>query len=180
MQRILLPTDFSDHSRASALYAAQLAHLMNVRLDIAHVTDIVPSLGIYESTQQLADQKLRGEFNKLVKAIEEQVGESFAYETFLLSGTTTSTLAALAERYELVIMSSKGEADLDRFFLGSTTKHLIQQNQVPVLVVPPNYAYQAIEKIVWALDSHEVSTFKQIHPLPEIASHFNAKMEKPF
>ena len=108
MQRILLPTDFSDHSRASALYAAQLAHLMNVRLDIAHVTDIVPSLGIYESTQQLADQKLRGEFNKLVKVMEEQVGESFAYETFLLSGTTTSTLAALAERYELVIMSSKG------------------------------------------------------------------------
>ena len=177
MQKILLPTDFSEHSRASALYAAQMAHLMNARLDIAHVTDIVPSVGIYESAQQLTDQKLRGAFNALVKAMEEAVGESFAYETFILSGTTTSTLAALAERYELVVMSSKGEVDLDRFFLGSTTKYLIQQNQAPILVVPPAYTFKKIEKVVWALDSHEVTTFKQIHPLPVIASHFNAKVE---
>ena len=53
----------------------------------------------------------------------------------------------------------------------------MQQNLIPVLVVPPRFSFSPIQKIVWALDDEHIDTSKQIQPLPQIAKAFGARLE---
>lgn len=175
--KILLPTDFSEDSLASALYAAHLSKALKKAIDIVHITEVVSGAGIYEEGNHLTKDLLRTRLFELSQKMEKAVGGDLEFDTLLLYGTTTTALASLAEDYSLVVMSAKGEDDLDRFFLGSTTKHLVQENIVPVVVVPPGYEFTPIKRIIWALDDQHISTFKQIQPLPQIAKVFGAHLE---
>lgn len=162
---------------ASAIYAAQLCAITKAKLYIVHVNDLVPPAGLYEESSKLLINKLRQQLRDLSTSLDRNVQGDFSYETLLLSGSTTNSIASIANDYELVVMSSKGEADLDRFFLGSTTKYIVEHSKSSIMVVPPNYTFQPIQKIIWALDDTYSSTSGFLHPLPEIARHFNAKIE---
>ncbi|GAB5552793.1 MAG: hypothetical protein Sapg2KO_23840 [Saprospiraceae bacterium] len=177
MKKILLPSDFSEHAEASAIYAAHLSRALKVPVDIVHVTDAAGTIGLYAEGSQIVKERLRKQLWKLSQKMHDAVDGDLKYDTLLLAGTTTSALASIADKYDLIVMSAKGKVDLDYFFLGSTTKHLVQKAQTPILVVPPNYSFKAPEKIVWALDDQHIGTTKQISPLPELARHFGAKLE---
>ena len=177
MKKILLPTDFSENAKASASYAAQLADLLNVQIDIAHVSDMVSPTGLYEAAHDLAYDNIRKKLHDLALSMERETEGDLQFETFLLSGSTTGALASILDQYDLVVMSAKGQVDMDRIFLGSTTKYLIQRNVCPVIVVPPEFQFKPLKTIIWALDDHAISTSKQIQPLPELARQFNAKIE---
>lgn len=177
MKKILLPSDFSEHAEASAVYAAHLGHALKVPVDIVHVTDATGTMGLYGEGGQILKERLRKQLWKLSQKMHDAVGGDLKYDTLLLSGTTTSALASIAQKYDLIVMSAKGKVDLDYFFLGSTTKYLVQQGKTPILVVPPNYSFTPPKKIVWALDDQSISTSKQISPLPEITRYFGAKLE---
>lgn len=177
MKKILLPTDFSENSRASAVFAAQLSKITQARLYLVHVRDIIASAGLYKSSNDLAQEKLHSEFAELTSFLESKTGPELRYETLLLSGSTTNAIASIADEYDLIVMSSKGEADLDRLFLGSTTKYMVEHTQSSILVVPPGFAYRPIKKIIWALDDNFIPTSGFFHPLPEIARQFDAKIE---
>jgi nucleotide-binding universal stress UspA family protein len=176
-KKILLPTDFSDDSLASALYAAHLSKALKKPIDIAHVTEVVSGAGVFQEGDQLAKNLLRTKLYELSQKMEAAVGTELEFDTLLLYGTTTTALASIAEEYAFVVMSAKGEDDLDRFFLGSTTKYMVQQNIVPVVVVPPHFEFSPLQKIVWALDDQHISTSNQIQPLPQIARAFSAHLE---
>jgi len=177
MKKILLPSDFSKNSEASAIYAAHLAKALNAQIDIAHVSHLISQTGIYEAAHKIAENTMRKKLHRLALGMEKTIQGDLVFDTLLLTGSTTDALSSILSHYDLVIMSAKGTLDLDRFFLGSTTKYLIQQNKVPILVVPPQYKYTSIQTIVWALDDHVLQTNKQIHPLVSIAHHFSAKLE---
>lgn len=176
-KKILLPTDFSKEAMASALYASKLSKALKMPIDIVHVAEVMGAGGVYQEGSRLIQNKLRKQLLELSQKMEATVGGDLEFDTLLIHGTTTTALANLAKEYTFVVMSAKGEADLDRFFLGSTTKYLVQQNCVPVLVVPPRYVFSPIQKIVWALDDEHIDTSKQIQPLPQIAKAFNARLE---
>lgn len=176
-KKILLPSDFSEQATAAALYAAHLSKALKLPVDIVHVTELVGGAGMYQEGSQLLQQRLRKQLLALSQQMEAAVGGQLEFDTLLLYGTTTVALGAIAEEYALVVMSAKGEADLDRFFLGSTTRYLVQQSRAPVLVVPPGFAFTGIRKIVWALDDQHIDTFRQIQPLPQIARAFGASLE---
>jgi nucleotide-binding universal stress UspA family protein len=177
MKKILLPSDFSEHAQASAIYAAHLSQALKMPVDIVHVTDAVGPVGLYAESAQIAKERLRKKLWQLSQVMHEAVEGDLQYDTLLLNGTTTSALASIALNYELIVMSAQGKVDLDHFFLGSTTKYMVQHSQTPILVVPPKHPFQNPKKIVWALDNHQISTSKQIRPLPEIARQFSAKVE---
>lgn len=177
MKKILLPSDFSEQSEASALYAAQLSQALNAPVDIVHVTDAAGTIGLYAEGGQILKERLRKQLWKLSQKMHNAVDGDLQYDTLLVTGTTTSALASISSNYDLIVMSAKGKVDLDYFFLGSTTKHIVQQGRTPVLVVPPNYSFTPPTKIVWALDDQQINTTKQIQPLPKIAQHFGAKLE---
>lgn len=177
MNKILLPSDFSEHSEASAIYAAHLSRALKIPVDIVHVTDAAGTVGLYAEGSQIVKENLRKQLWKLSQKMHDAVDGALNYDTLLLTGTTTSALASIADHYDLIVMSAKGKVDLDYFFLGSTTKYMVQQGQAPVLVVPPHFKFTEPQKIVWALDDQQIHTNKQIQPLPEITRHFGAKLE---
>ena len=148
MKKILLPTDFSDNARASASYAAQLADLLNVSIDIAHVSDMLSPVGLYEAAQDLAIRNVRKRLHDLALFMEKETAGDLRFDTLLLSGNTTNALASILDDYDLVVMSAKGKVDMDRIFLGSTTKYLIQRNSCPILVVPPEFSFKPIKTML--------------------------------
>ena len=70
----------------------------------------------------------------------------------------------------------KGRNALADFFIGSTTKQLIEKAPCPVLAVPHNSVLKNIKTIVYASDFEE-EDISAISELADIAKVFNARIK---
>ena len=88
------------------------------------------------------------------------------------------------EKIDLVVMGSHGRRNIERFFLGSTTEHILRKVPVPVLTVSriiPSHEIHSpgpvpIRRIVYAVDLSE-STAIGLQYSAELARTFGAELE---
>jgi nucleotide-binding universal stress UspA family protein len=138
MHRILVAVDGSEAARHAVRLAAEVGAPLGASLTLAHVVDAVPVLPGDEAeslaTQEEAQVLLGRELLEGLLAHVRRPG--LAVQGQLLHGAPAQTLARLAkeERYDLVVVGSKGRNVLSRMLVGSVTDHLVQACEAPVLV----------------------------------------------
>lgn len=156
IQKILVPVDFSDGSRAALEAAIVLAEACGAGIDVLHVWD-VPDYGGFETIalQVVAEG---GEARALGHWIRENVDEEM--ERFLkpyLSGGKIEEAArvvvrgrvesgrphevilriAETEGVDLIALGTHGRGALARFVMGSVTDRILREAPCPVLAVRP-------------------------------------------
>jgi len=162
MITLLLATDFSNDSKAAALYGYRLAAQLKANVVLCN-TIIVPAevpladmaiwpgdefdLLIQDGEKNLADFK-----NELEKAIP---ANSFKPKTTCIveTGLVTDVLAGTASKYhaDIIITGVHSGGNLSRFLVGDHATQLIENSRVPVLIVPPN-PFKPIRKIAFATE----------------------------
>jgi universal stress protein A len=142
---ILVPIDFSEHSKKTVKYATRFAARYQAAVRLLHVFQI-PEYAVtqYEYRQQGADQ-----LKNQVDIAEEGARESLeAFENELLSqGMNVKAflrigypfeeivLMANAPDIDLIIIGSHGRSGIRRLLLGSTAERVVEHAPCPVLVV---------------------------------------------
>lgn len=141
-QRILVPVDFSDHSREALRYAHEWSKLYEgAAIDVLHVVEenLHPAFyvggvrSVYDVEPNL-DQKA---LEKLEAFVEETVGPSVEADSHVVSGTAASAIPTFVEEHavDLVAMSTHGRTGMDRFLLGSVAEKVVRHVRCPVLTV---------------------------------------------
>jgi nucleotide-binding universal stress UspA family protein len=140
--KILVPTDFSDHAHEALRYAAELARSFGASLTILHVYDITPyvlpdSVPLYDSFQLT---QVREEFQRhleTLRTVAQQAGAS-QVDTQLLQGSPFAEIARFADEHQfaLVVMGTHGRTGLAHLLLGSVTEKVVRKAGCPVLTVP--------------------------------------------
>ena len=140
LQRILVPTDFSDESRAALAYGAALAETFSASLHLLHVLEaIVAPEAVpvqYESRQleaaveATAWEELRGLL----------AGDEYARLQATLAiewGTPVSEIIRYAKEQEidLIVMGTHGRGGLKRLILGSVAESAVRGAPCPVLTI---------------------------------------------
>lgn len=190
MKTILIPTDFSPNADHAAFYALELGKSMNASLKLCNAV-MLPAAA--QMSPQVAWPLMdlgtlradaTNELNKLAeklkqKSVEVGVSENEHPPVKVLAevGSVTEVLNMLAEKEKinLVVMGTSGAGGLNRFFLGSTSRDLIDHANFPILLIPPGTDFKPLKRIAFATDL-SAKDLELIHSLALFARPFNAEI----
>jgi len=141
LDRILVATDFSDHSRVAMRYAAALAGQFNAEVIVAHIVEqigvlpAVPPMGEYahtEPTPALQASHARDESEKLLREFNIVNGR-----VLVETGRPFLEIIRLArnEEADLIVVGTHGRGAIAHTLLGSVAEKVVRKSPCPVLVV---------------------------------------------
>lgn len=178
---ILVPVDFSPHSRAAATRACRLASAMNASVRVIHALHLPPIALESSVPSEIWDDLRRSESEKLEtlrRALEERCDVEITTAFEERDPVDMILSAALATEVDLVVMGTHGHRGVDRFLLGSVAERTLQRAPVPVLVVREDEteAAEPIGTILFATDfSENAERAEQV--LATWALRLNAQVE---
>ena len=163
VKKILFATDLSDNALRAFAYAVSLANLYQARLTILHVIAEDPDLDeriighVSAETWEMIKQRHFDEAREMLigkrkgsgRAIKEALdtfceqaqneGSGFdAEEIMVLRGNPSDQILATLESKscDLVVMGSHGYSGLKDALMGGTSRRVVRNSNVPVVLVP--------------------------------------------
>lgn len=153
---ILVPVDFSIHSRAAAIRACDLASASGARVHLIHALDL-PVIGKREGiAQHLWDELRRSERRKLDRLHADLAIRGAPISVTFEEREPVEMIEeyAAADDTDLIVMGTHGYRGFDRMFIGSVAERTIGTSVVPVMTVKENEwdAAAKIRRILLATD----------------------------
>jgi nucleotide-binding universal stress UspA family protein len=136
-KNILLAVDGSEHSLRAAKEAVKITSLCNdCTVEVVYVVDYSKSKD--EVLHSQGKEELELSRRKKLLPIEEQLKSSnLSYQLKLLHGEPGPAIVDYAnkEKYDLVIIGSRGLNSLQEMVLGSVSHKVAKRVQCPVMIV---------------------------------------------
>ena len=186
MKKILLPTDFSEHSRKAIAYAlnifgetvypGEVEFILLAAHDVmARPTQTVPT---YIYSFPILPEEIMVNIEKELKDVAAGFRKAYPdlqiRERVVLGRPVPSILeAALEETASLIVMGTKGLSGLDRMILGSVASGVVEKASCPVLAVPENAVLLKPPSVVLATDFQNLQDLNVLKPLRDIVKAIN-------
>jgi nucleotide-binding universal stress UspA family protein len=146
IEKVLVPVDYSEASRAALAFAADFASKNGAMLEIVHVWDR-PSYVSEGVTIRQGDGSTRSLIEMIRENAEREMDDfitqtklpaTVRYEKHLVGGNPAAKILAELERgrHDLIVVGTHGRTGLPHLLLGSVAEKLDRLSPVPVLTVP--------------------------------------------
>lgn len=190
IKNILVPTDFSENSKAAFHYALDLAEDMGATVKVMHIyNDYAPETPLadpsYVSGGKTIAEIKESLKNFLSTELEAEGGAAVLskakVESEIYYGSPIKDIVEFSKTgdYEIIIMGTAGERDWNELMFGSVSTHVSQQAHCPVLLVPSGTAYKKIDNLLYACDFDHKS-FKHTGLISDVAKGFDANVHLLF
>lgn len=158
MQKILVPTDFSDNSLKAVAQACEIAKKTNAVIHLLHVVE--PTLNMATMQADSSGKKVLADKSKSLELSLKAIAEVYPdvkIVPVLVGGNVIPSILKYAEKEnpDLIVMGTKGASGLKKIFIGSVTAGIIGKTNFPVLTVPVSYELTRPEAIVFATNQFE-------------------------
>lgn len=139
LERILVPTDFSESSKKALQYALSFARQFGAEITLVHVVEspyVAGDFGVVDQADLRAEILARGQ-GAMASFVNELSLDSIIGRRLIRQGTPHQEVTELASamNIDLIIMATHGHGGLARVLLGSTTERVTRHAPCPVLVV---------------------------------------------
>jgi len=139
-KRVLVGIDWSEASLKAARKAVELASKLGAEVTLLTV---VPPPAVFLGellTPEIIDttplvQAAREKLDELSKKLREEYNVQVDYAVMLGDPADTLVEYAVSGGFDLLVMGRRGLSGLDRLFLGSVTKKVLERTKIDVLVV---------------------------------------------
>jgi len=168
MNKILVPTDFSEQAENALHVAAILARKHNAEIYLLHMMEIPMQHADPGSARSDVPEALF--FMKLAhKKFEDLMNSDFlkgitVHET-VKSELSFNEIKEACEEFDvdLIVMGSHGATGLKEMFVGSNAEKVVRSSEVPVLVIKNKHQTFEISDFVFASDfsNDNIKTYKQ-------------------
>ncbi|KIA87291.1 universal stress protein [Flavobacterium sp. AED] len=180
MERILVPTDFSEHAEDALKVAAQIAKKNNCKMFLLHMLEL-PS--------QMSDAISGGSSIPEVMLFIKKANETFQKikERPYLNGISVSETVhferasdgilsfSKKNKIDLIIMGSHGSSGIEEILIGSNTEKVVRLSDIPVLVIKKDIGKFEARNFVFASDfSQEIK--KPFKKMIEFTKIFDANL----
>jgi nucleotide-binding universal stress UspA family protein len=140
IDRILVPTDFSEESLTALRYALLFTkggaklQLLHVVASAATLFAEYPSFFPAQEISKALEERAVEELGRIAK---ERMPDAVEVETVLKLGTPSIEIISFARtnKIDLIIMATHGKSALKHIFLGSTAERVVRKAPCPVLTV---------------------------------------------
>ncbi|MCJ8208336.1 universal stress protein [Mucilaginibacter sp. RS28] len=167
MKTFLVPTDFSPEADNAARFAVYLAKDLKADVQLCHAlslpeespvsAQVVWPLEDYNYLKKDADQNLLA-LSKQFAEEEASVSDHDSHHPLITTisqvGTVTDVVRNLVcyPGVSLVVMGMSGAGRLKRFFLGSSSRDVIEKGGFPTLLIPSHTVFHGFKKVAFATD----------------------------
>lgn len=181
MKTIIATTDYSPTATNAVYYAAQLANVLGCRLVLfnAYRLSVHASNDILMTPERMDNMTRENneQLETLGAALSEQFNIPVDYFSKLSSDTVEDLVAyTTAHPTEIVVMGMDSDIPEYKVF-GNTTTATIRRLKFPVLVVPNEYNYKGIKKIVYACESKYLNEDNELGLLKEFTKKYDAELQ---
>lgn len=185
LNRILVPTDFSDAARTSYAFAVELTRKYGGTVDLLHVipmfkylNESISRLGlpinldkdIYPHLITESEERLKDEF--LANIPEPQRGNAIVQVD--MKASDAIVFLAAKHNVDLIVMGATGVRGRDILW-GSTTEKVVRNSTIPVLAIPEVAVPKDINRILVPSDYSELS-FNSLRGAVSMADSLNAEV----
>ncbi|MEP7264942.1 MAG: universal stress protein [Bacteroidota bacterium] len=181
VRSILVPVDFSADSLHALNYAASLAFAISSRLHVCH---IAPVSILISSKQGNNSDDVSGIANDMMVKQQEIVDAvlkkypglkiDFSVSTGIVKDKILAT--ALGNHSDLIIMGTHGASGWKEYVLGTNAEAIVQNAEIPVLVVP--YSVKTIEfKKIAIATTFNAYDFQTLFQVTELFKPFHPEIE---
>lgn len=141
IKKILVPIDFSDHSKDSLKYAVNLAKLFNSELILIYVIEPVvypPDFSMGQiaipSVDLEMDKRASEELNNLAK---KEIPGELKTKTTVKTGKPYIEIINFAseEKVDLIIIATHGHTGVEHILFGNTAEKVVRKAPCPVLTL---------------------------------------------
>lgn len=167
LKKILVPTDFSEHSEIAYSVAQNIADTFGGVIDFIHVVptltylnESIKKLGVPLDMDKDIYPKIIDESElKLDKAMDQYLkNENKGKHIVKINRRPSYVISEYAHNhdYDLIVIGSRGK-DKTNFIRGGTTERVIRRSRVPVFSVDERFDKNKIENVLFTTDSSEMS-----------------------
>jgi nucleotide-binding universal stress UspA family protein len=200
MKTILIPTDYSSHSRNAIQFAIKMAEPLKARLVLFHayhIPDPIPAVPVPVLPDYGIYQDERSRMKKIVQRLKKSAGDGVTVEGIVALGTPVDLALDIIEkeRVDFVVMGTLGADNLLDRLIGTTTASLMKRSPCPVLAIPLGARFKGFKQIMYASDHTRLdavfssfllewakrfgSELLVLNIQQDNASHFSLEMEVP-
>ncbi len=162
MKKVLVPTDFSENSKAGLRFALQWSTVEKIELVFLHVLHIpkptqwTDAHFLKYSEDEKKNCKTRLE-NFVADAFKSMNMKQGKHSSVIIEGFSAD-LAILqycrqCGDIDFICIGTRGAGKLTRW-LGTNTGNLITKSKVPVIAIPKNYKNTPFKRLLYAADFH--------------------------
>ena len=138
LNKILVPTDFSDCAKTAFNYAVELANEFDAELCLIHVINpnaypfgdefaALHAARLIRESSQLARRRMREMLAKTKLRYSTRVGHGLP---------AAEICAAANSNVDLIVSSTHGRTGIGHVLIGSVAEHVVRHARCPVLVIP--------------------------------------------
>ena len=185
MQKILIPTDFSENAWNAIDYAMQLFRKKSCTFYLLNTyTPVIPSsrfmakmidgVRIVDAVRNSSEEGLQKTVDRIRRKYQDTKHQFETVSSFnLLVDEVTDIVDS--EGIQLIVTGTKGASGIDEVFMGSNTVRIIKSTKkCPVLAIPQHFSFVTPSEIAFATDFNRFYTSSELNPLLELAQMFQA------
>jgi nucleotide-binding universal stress UspA family protein len=148
IRKIIVPIDGSENSDRAIIYAVDLAEKYSAEIKLLSVAQPVVAIGPLYSIQPILSptnttiyvKEIENAHKKMLeKALKkaEEAKPTIKISKQLVNGRPADKIVEIAnkEKFDLIVMGSRGTGGIKEFFLGSVSDRVADQASCPVLLV---------------------------------------------
>ena len=187
MKNILLLTDFSDNSRNAIEYVLQFFkggkynfYILNVHKISKYTTSDLMTSSSDASIYDSLIKNPKASLNNMIDKFKESYGNedySFEaicdYDAFISAVKQTVNL----KKIDLIAMGTNGATGAVEVVFGSNTVSVIRHVDCPLLVIPQDYKYIALNNILFATEYKDEYKEEPLKSLKHIIKKHNTQLD---
>lgn len=181
MQKILVPTDFSEFANTAKDYAVAIAKATGATLYFEHTMLVAVDWESMSESDRLLYPELKKNIEEAEKGLKDLVesvkreGVEAQQQLTFNEGLIDIPGEIQKFNFDLTVMGSHGETGLRSVLLGSNAQRMIRYAPCPVLIVKDGNKQPPFDKIAFA-SNFEESAHESFDTIANFAKAMNAKM----
>ena len=142
VNRVLVPTDFSEASQVALEYAVAVAEAFEASLHLLHVVERLPS-DVWQSSSAvpagLYEEVERGAREGVNRLLTEQQRTRLRVQSAVQAGKPFLEIIRYARDHDidLIVMGTHGRGPVVQLLMGSVAEKVVRKAPCPVLTVRP-------------------------------------------
>ena len=143
IQRILLPTDFSNYSAIATKYACELAARFDAELHLLHTLEVhlssTPTFGMALDLPRYISESKQAAEKSLASVLDPKWSAGRTVVHAVVEGSPKAEIVRYARKHDidLIVLATHGRSGLAHVIIGSVAESVVRTAPCPVLTVRP-------------------------------------------
>jgi len=176
MKNLLVPIGSSGNAINTLQYAIDFAQAIQADIFVAQVYDSTRVAGSLKNMNALLEQETKQQLTETLAKVDKK---GVKITVISLKGKIVESIKLIVKELniDLIISSAKSISNDETLFLGNVAGSLVKDTELPVLVIPSQYRFKPVSKILMAIKSGKLQAVSKVTPIKEIIGYFKSKVD---